>query len=849
MAVRYTAEFLLYLRESPLCVKPLNLPPAEEWMGPPPETFRNQPKTPLKNGDNLLLNQENRRPALDRNGSRVANPDDIILGPPKTSFASATSLRSRLADNDKGTKETDRLDRNDRFNFRTRNDSDNTPDRFRDNRDGRNNGFRRRGDQDQDNEGWSTVKPRKSFGAEGAERFQGRMGGAGTDRFGGRNDRPIRERGEEREVGERRNRNQDNRDKEADDIDTPRRNGLTRGKTDLWFKDGTSSSSNNNNNDAPLTQRERIDRAKSWRDRMPDDKPTNDRHDRTNDRNYERRWDRDQRVERDPEWLDEPAQEKAQGHTVEDFQKFMESMKARNQAAKSEEEPAPAPAPVSNLLSESRFEQEAQKVTSVPATEPKDKFFQAYGGSIDVTTPVNEKEAARPKAGKSSRFMAFLTPQEDSRTKTEPPTPAAPSQSNGPAPDAPVQNTAEKEAFQLLIQKLQKSGMGPVLQAAGPPPQSLMMKFPEPTPIPDAQPKSTVTSPDPFQQYGGDRRDESRFRTSAQQHPLQDILSPRQMVPPSQPPPVSRPEQALQDLLAQRHPNQSNPRMAQNSAAINNNTEFLMKLMQSHRDAPEPPRTEQLMVRMPQPNKPLVNIQDREQEYVRDRVINQPQQQQSQHQMRGQAPPGFLDDHHFHGHPQEPEHTRRPQQPTQILQRPPPPGLDHPMLGFQMLGGGNGGGADGRGGNAGQQPQQLGGLPPQQRPMIPPPGLQGGPGGPRNVGPLPGMGMYPPNFPPHLQGGPGGPPHPSQGQFPPGPPPGPGGPDGMVGPPGPPPPPGFFRGGPPPGFVPQHMGGFQVPPPMGADLGGFNGNVGVGVGGGPSPYNQRMMPPGPFRGP
>jgi len=33
MAVRYTAEFLLYLRESPLCVKPLNLPPAEEWMG------------------------------------------------------------------------------------------------------------------------------------------------------------------------------------------------------------------------------------------------------------------------------------------------------------------------------------------------------------------------------------------------------------------------------------------------------------------------------------------------------------------------------------------------------------------------------------------------------------------------------------------------------------------------------------------------------------------------------------------------------------------------------------------------------------------------------------------------
>ena len=33
MATRYTAELLLYLRDSPLCVKPSNLPPAAEWMG------------------------------------------------------------------------------------------------------------------------------------------------------------------------------------------------------------------------------------------------------------------------------------------------------------------------------------------------------------------------------------------------------------------------------------------------------------------------------------------------------------------------------------------------------------------------------------------------------------------------------------------------------------------------------------------------------------------------------------------------------------------------------------------------------------------------------------------------
>jgi hypothetical protein len=44
-------------------------------MGPPPETFRNQTNKTTTDrskgaGDSLLLGQENRRPALDRNGTR-----------------------------------------------------------------------------------------------------------------------------------------------------------------------------------------------------------------------------------------------------------------------------------------------------------------------------------------------------------------------------------------------------------------------------------------------------------------------------------------------------------------------------------------------------------------------------------------------------------------------------------------------------------------------------------------------------------------------------------------------------------------------------------------------------------
>ncbi|KAK3390953.1 hypothetical protein B0H63DRAFT_127893 [Podospora didyma] len=852
MAGRYSADFLLHLRQSPLCVKPPGLPPAEEWMGPPPETFRTQAKTAttdrLKGGaDGLLLNQENRRPALDRNGPssrNVANPDDIILGPPRTSFASATSMRnSRTSETEKGLK--DSTERTDRFSFRTRvNDPEPVNDRFRDSR---NNTFRRRGDQEQDSEGWSTVKPRKSFGHEGAERFHGRMGGGvGPDRFNPRGDGRVRDR-EDRDAEDRRMRVLDRptRDKDAEDVDGLRRNGLTRGKSEPWFKDilggtGGSGSTNNNssaNNDAQISARERIEKAKSWRDRQPDDKQDNRHNERTNDRTYERRWDREQRTEREPEWVEEPADDRpSQGHTEEDFKKFMESMKASRAggASKSDEKTAmlldkPAPeVPEPDL-----------KVASAPAVESgPDKFFAAYG-SIDASAAAAEaKEASRPKGGKSSRFMAFLAPtsQDDSRAKTEPPTPAAAPPPTGSGNDAGPQSEADKEAFALLIQKLQRSGLGSMLQSpSGLPPQYPFNKPSEPQtqPLPQTQTqtqgpsliqdlldrqKSAVASPEPFQQYGGDRREDPRLR--AQQLGIHDIVSPRPMAPPVQPPPVSRPEQALHDLVAQRHqlPNQNNNnnnnnngnnsnRTSQNVSAINSNTEFLMRLMQSHRDAPEPPRTEQLMVRMPQPNKQVTmpNMPDREPDYQRDRGMSQRQQQQhhqqQQQQLRGQIHPGFMDDQ-FH-HPADVGVDSRPQ-PTQILQRPPPPGLDHHMHPFQMSSG------------VQQQPQQQQ-LPPQQRPMIPPPGLINGP--PR--GNLPGLPptMYPPNFPP--------------GSFPP--------PEGLVGP-GPPrsmqPPPGFY-GGPPPGFMP--------PPGMGVV--GFQGPDGPVFGGLP-PFDRRgMLPPGPYRGP
>jgi hypothetical protein len=263
---------------------------------------------------------------------------------------------------------------------------------------------------------------------------------------------------------------------------------------------------------------------------------------------------------------------------------------------------------------------------------------------------------------------------------------------------------------------------------------------------------------------------------------LQDVLAQRQ-------PQAPRPDQNLQDLLAQRQHgmSQGTGRLEQNPGPVNNNNaEFLMRLMQSARAAPEPLRTEQLMVRMPQPTKQVnpPNVQERESDYHRERSAPQPQRQ-----MRPQGASGFFDEQ-FHS----PDNDNRPQQPTQILQRPPPPGLDHHISQFQM------GGA----------PQMA-----PQRPMIPPPPGINIMNNPRN-GPVPGM--FPPNFPP--------------GAFPPPP-------DSMVGPPGPGPrnmqgPPGFYGAIPPPGLPgympPLSMGGFQGPPDGGLPFGG-------------PPFDGRNLPP------
>lgn len=765
MATRYTSEVLIYLRDSPLCVKPASLPPAEEWMGLPSDNFRNSQgnKTGTdrtRHNDGALVEQANRRSGVDRHVSRnSANADEIILGPPRTTFNSATLSRTtKPFDSEKTAKDGDTRDR---FPFRPRNGENDTHERLRDrDRDGRNT-LRRRGDGD-DSDGWSTVKPRKSFGTEGAERFHGRMGER-PDRFGG--DRRPRE-GEDRDNNTNRphrNFGEFSREKEGDENDKLRKNGLTRNRTDNpWSRE---------TNEAPQT-RERFDRSKSWRERTDDHADT--QHDKPRERQYERRWDRDrdQRQERDPEWLDEPIEEPPQAHTQEEFKKFMESMKA-----KSATKPDATPTLARDVL-ESRDQAGADAAKSKPAKAAHpielgpDKFFAAFAqkttaeGSTTDSTKENTAPVSKPKSG--SRFQNFFSSQaqEQARLQPEPPSAAPaplPVEMNpllalAGSPKASTQpDAAEKVAFQALLQKLQKqTRQGQTPPSAG---------FAEPPPIHDFGSKNVMASPGSFPPFGQDHREE----------PMARVLPHGQDMHP--PPPQQnsqfismRPEhQMLHDLIGQRHLNHNlggNRAEQPSSRNSNPNTEFLVSLMQGGRNGPEVQRNETLIMRMPQPSRPVIPpTPDREPDFPHERGA-------SQHQanIRPTGPPSFFDEQPLHRQ----ERETRPQ-PTHILQRPGqgPPGLDQmPPSNWVPTGG-----------------QQL---PSHNRPpMIPPPGLPGS----QRAGPPPGsyanfaMG----GFPPHPDG------------------------IGMVAPPprNMAPPPGFFSG-PPPGFMPHPgMGGFQGPDPLG----------------------------------
>ncbi|PSS02307.1 hypothetical protein BD289DRAFT_478960 [Coniella lustricola] len=838
MAVRYELDFLIHLKDSPLCLKPKDLPPREDWMGPPPETARPQTKpatTERFKPEGALLESTTRRPGVDRHSSRngtseqsqqplfyasslltqAQGVDGLTLGPPRTNFPSSTPRTNALADPER----SERTPRDSEFRDRFSRGKIGSAGGDTDFRSSRNSSFRGVGrGEDRDPEGWSMVKPRKSFGQEGAERFTGRMGGDTRH-----NERGLKERDEHDPTKDRRR----NFDSEVEEGDAPRKNGLNRARADPWFKESLAKPAETPER---TSNRERIDKAKSWRVQDADDKSTsNPRPERVNDR-HERRWDRDRDhrpAEREPEWLDEPLEERGAGHTEADLKKFMESMKAGKSGPKLDGAAGDTLEGSPGLPS--FFSAEPPAVKSAPALEKgPDKFFAAFGEAhLAATSPdVSDKaETAKMPAVKSSRFANLFSSQTvEISAHTEPPTPAAvPPPLNGGLLEL-QQSDADKQAFAALLSKLQHPRLGEQHGTPTPPtlggysqPPSVQSQKPAHDPIRElnqtlAQ-KAHITSPEPVIPYGMGRGEEPRLRSVPPGGP--EIMAPRPVLPPSQPP-STRPDQMLQDLVNQRHNAQS-----QGSGRPDYSSEpqaaFLMQLMQNR--IPQDPRPIEQIMRHPQPQRQtsIPHFQDREPDFMRDRMPNQMQSHMSnqipgqipnqlpnqmpnqQRQMRPPAPPvvGFAEEQFRRA-----DDPTRLMQPPQILQRQgmAPPGLEG-MPGQQPLWHGQQGPPGGQ----------------RQPPMILPPGFQGGqrpptgpmPPGPFNLGAMPPVMFSPPDVMPGGQ---------------------------RVQPP-----PGFFPGGPPPGP------GF-MPPTSPGMAGGFPGPEGMMF---PNPFDGRggMPPPGaaPFR--
>lgn len=564
---------------------------------------------------------------------------------------------------------------------------------------------------------------------------------------------------------------------------------------------------------------------KSWRDR---DKPSSLADDRGlgTGKVAERRRgrDKDQRHEREPEWMDEPIEGQRESRTQQDFQKWMESMKkAKGDAL------APGPTPdTTGPDKEAQATQEAEPEPEQPPVKPSpaievgpDKFFMAFGSGpgLDTVTQGESKDgAARAKsAGKSSRFTSFFTQvQDDGRGRPDSDSQLAAlfrgplagenaASESSAVPAAPAEE--EKQAFQQLLAKLQKQTVSATPPGRSPfasPPQDALRGPPQSPPhgfpATGAGRKNSLMPLESWQHLGAEGRDGPMLRPPPPPQ-AQEILAPR---PQQQ---SARPGQLLQDLVGhhQRTSSHASGPPEMNAARNNSNTAFLMDLMRAGMDGPGPqishgmfqgqhgpaPGQMQAHPQKKGPGQPQVG--ERGPEYPRDARSAGPQRQ-----MRRLPPPlptGFPLEEPYHAME---EREPRAHQPTMILQRPQvPPGLDQRLPGWISGGAGNGGAQS---------------LPPQQHvgPMMPPPGLPGGPPVQTRNPPMPQM--FPPNYPP----GPMGPPD-VMGGMPPR--------SGM-----PPPPPGFYNG-PPPGFMPPNLVGYNGPP--GLDPYAFPG----------SPFEGRGMPP------
>ncbi|CAG8007952.1 unnamed protein product [Penicillium nalgiovense] len=452
MARRYEIDELIWLRDSPLVAKPPGLPPIEEWMPQPDPTTTQRKPHGTRDANNPTETGTNRRPSFfeAKHISRGSNSEDIVLGPPKTAFASSRiggkgslDLTDRPVARPNDSDET----KNDRFNFRDRLFKDrDAADKELDRRDAKSGPLAaRRGER----EDWNAGRPRRTFGPDEQER---------KPRRNGEFDRWENKEGPRDSNAERVPRDKDGR------FSTRKEGQPPRSKYEgSWFRDGQAPEGPDADDDKPPL------RNREWRQNQT-------RH------GTEREWNRGAKFEQEPEWLDaNDRDEPRRAHTQEDFERWKERMKAGSGA--SAQTPAHAEEKRETHVEEQKPETRrtdgeifSNSGAQFMSDESMERFFGLLGDSKaqpqtpEVSTPmaadpVTKKEPSPfpGKTGKSSRFAGLFSPMPESPAKepepmpyfSAPPQPQQYQQPQSASESMPFpSHNADQEGFQRILQML-----------------------------------------------------------------------------------------------------------------------------------------------------------------------------------------------------------------------------------------------------------------------------------------------------------------------------------------------------------------------------------------------------------
>ncbi|KAJ0413380.1 hypothetical protein BJY00DRAFT_61276 [Aspergillus carlsbadensis] len=469
MARRYDIDELLWLRSSPLVTRPANLPPVEDWMGPLPD-----PTTQRKSSNNA--EPSGRRPSLfeTRHNPRNSASEDIILGPPKTAFASASRIpgKGSIDATERPLRQGESDDpKNSNFNLRDKFFKErDAGDRDFAGRDGKMGTFNNRRGEKED---WNNGRPRRTLGPDEQERKPRRNGE--FDRWEARDPRDP---------------NSDRAAKDKDGRFFTRREvppGRARHEGS-WFRDDSTQ-------ETPDTEEEKASlRSRDWRrDRQGAD----------------RDWNRGGKLEQEPEWLDSTDRDESRKvHTQEDFERWKEKMKAGSSQPPPEEKKESPIEQIHEPVQNSESRPSDGEIFSPSGAALQDATMERFFGLLgdakhaqDMGVPLPAEPAVKKEAavflgkpGKSSRFAGLFSPPLGSPGKE----PESPISSKSPAPPPmpinPSSTDADQEGFQRILQML-GGGRSRNATPHNDPVQLNIQANRQPSMVPAEQTRSPVASP------------------------------------------------------------------------------------------------------------------------------------------------------------------------------------------------------------------------------------------------------------------------------------------------------------------------------------------------------------------